>query len=763
MFTRWMLRSIVGLTLLLICIVANGSGELSVNNSVQELSKTPVNLASEGFVRNWLVLGPFPNQKMEKPIVDNIFHVGFEKDYLKSIGGESKAVLSTETVVAFKDENGEEKLAKASPIEAWRNNIVDLGDYFKADYKVAYAFCYIQSEKTQKINCLFGSNDDAKVWVNGKLVHKIHVQRGCNPSEDRFEIELNKGFNTVLVKVCQRVGGWGFAFEVCDEERLALLKANELKIKTIRTFQDCELQPEGWRPYMFEQENFPKIQWKNPFVVETFAGKFPLQVRWFDNELNEVTVAKKPGRYMAFVEGTTPDGIKVRRAITLYRRDKDFRPWDYYENKHCLDYVPGGSIDKQAWEDRSNFFASQIGKQFTEQMYNEPRGAMMAAYLTEMKPINPKLLKTDTPKILNDDYHLALKCRVLGIEDKWPELKMPKKIKGKLSPVLRVGTLEEAGVKKYTPEKIRSVCNQWYEASEEPFAILVARRGVIIIHEAFGKTPTGPVTIDKPMYIASITKAITGLMFAQFVDQGLINIDDPVGKYLPDFPIEGDKVITLRHCFTHTTGLDGHYKWEGMHNPWLDNIIANGLSYLKPGKTFQYNGMGYDLAGKVMEIVSGKSIFRLMHENFFDPLGVNNTTIDDLACATTSSVEDIARIGQLILNKGSYGNLQFFSEKTYKELLPQKLNKFYPGMGLEWGIGLTWMRQSHPMAGEDGVPQDATILSKNIVGHGAASRAILRADMDNDLVIAQTRNAAGKDYNKYLVEFLTIIEDGLEK
>jgi len=541
----------------------------------------------------------------------------------------------------------------------------------------------------------------------------------------------------------------------------SLLKAEEQKRKAIQAFQNCELQPEGGWPYLFEQGKFPKIQWEEPYIVEKLVGKFPLQIRWFDSELNEVNAPEKPGRYMAFIKGTTPECINVRRAMTLYCNNKKLYPWDHYENNNCLDYIPRMSIDKQAWQDRSNIIASYLGKLFIQKMGIDSEGAMMAAYLAEMKPINSKLLKTDTPEILHDDYHLALKRKILGIEDKWPKLKMPEKIQGKPASVLCVGTPEEAGIKKDTAEKIRSVCKEWYETSKEPFAVLIARQGVVVIHEAFGETSAGSLTIDKPMYIASITKTITGLMFAQFVDQRLISIDDPVGKYLPDFPVEGDKVITFRHCFTHATGLEGHYKWGGMHNPWLDSVIANGLGYLEPGKKHKYNGMGHDLVGKVMEVVSGKSIFRLIHENFFNPLGVNNTTIDDLACATTSSVEDIARIGQLILNKGSYGNSQFFSEKTYNKLLPQKLSEFYPDISMEWGIGMKWMRQSHPMAGKDGIPQDATILSKNTVGHGAWSSAILRVDLDNDLVIAQTRNTAGKDYDKYLVEFLTAIENGL--
>ena len=71
------------------------------------------------------------------------------------------------------------------------------------------------------------------------------------------------------------------------------------------------------------------------------------------------------------------------------------------------------------------------------------------------------------------------------------------------------------------------------------------------------------------------------------------------------------------------------------------------------------------------------------------------------------------------------------------------------------------MRQSHPDAGTNGFPDDDTVLSKNVIGHGSATSSILRIDLDNDLVISQTRRRSGKAYNKYLEKFLMVIESGL--
>ena len=427
-----------------------------------------------------------------------------------------------------------------------------------------------------------------------------------------------------------------------------------------------------------------------------------------------------------------------------------------------LDFLPVDFIDKKVWEAHQEPISYFAGRSVLLSILNQQEGAILMSYLNELDANeNPPEL-TDTPIIRDHDFHLALKQKILGVENKWPSLQRPRKIEGKPATVLHAGSEKEADIKPGTTDKIRAVCQQWYAESGEPFIVLVARHGVIIIHEAFGERSDGKVTVETTTEMASLTKLLTGLLFAQFVDQGLIDIDDPVGKFLPDFPTAGEKALTLRHCFTHTSGLWGHEEWGGLHNPWLDNVIANLLPNLPVGQKHEYNGMGYDLAGKVMEMVGGKSIFRLMRENFFDPLGLTHTILEeDLGFGCHSNAGEFAVFGQLLLNQGAYGDLKFFSPRTFKQLLPQPLNQYYPDINVDWGIGITWMRHTHPDAGKNGRPQDATILGKNMIGHGSATSAILRVDLDHDLVICQTRRRGGKLYDKYLEKFLLTIESGL--
>jgi CubicO group peptidase (beta-lactamase class C family) len=574
------------------------------------------------------------------------------------------------------------------------------------------------------------------------------------------KIRLLLGFPALVIVLligCSQLKTGDEEVEFSDET----IKGTSSK-EAIIEFQNCRIVPQfgnHW-DYTFEPGKFPDFEWDKPLLVEKVMGEFPLEARWFDSELNEVNTPEEPGRYAFYVEGKTPEGHVIRRASTVYCRPKYWLGWSEKPMAH-LDYLPLDGISKPAWKEHEDAIATFAGRIVLYSILRQEQGAVLLSYLHEMKATGNSPTLTDTPIIRDHDYHLALKQKILGVEKKYPPLRMPQK--AKKSTVLRRGTEEEAGFKPGTVDKLRRVCRAWFAESDEPFVVLVARHGIVIIHEPFGQWTWGKLTRNSPTEMASLTKLVTGLMFAQFVDQGLIGIDDAVGKYLPDFPVSGDRVITLRHCFTHTTGLFGHEEWSGLHNPWLENVIANGLEYLEPGKVHNYNGMGYDLAGKVMEIVSGKSIFRLMRENLFDPLELKDTSLEeDLGFSCFSTAGDFARFGQLLLNKGSYGELKFFSPQTFDRILPQPLNRYYPGIDKEWGIGITWMRQKHPDAGKKGVPEDKTVLSRNVIGHGSATSAILRVDLDNDLVISQSRRRGGKAYGKNLAKFLLTIEEGLK-
>ena len=226
-------------------------------------------------------------------------------------------------------------------------------------------------------------------------------------------------------------------------------------------------------------------------------------------------------------------------------------------------------------------------------------------------------------------------------------------------------------------------------------------------------------------------------------------IDDPVGMYLPEFPLTGPNAVTLRHCFTHTSGFYGHALFDGVHNPWLENTLAQVIKNETVGTKHKYNGMGYDLAGKVMEVVTGKSVFRLFREYLYDPLEMKNTVHDwDLGFSCQSTAFDLAKVGQMLLNGGSYGNLQFFSRETHEKILPKELKDFYPGVNKRWGSGINY---------QDFNKQ----ISDNVIGHGSATSNTFWVAPDHDLVITQTRRRGSRNFGPNFRNVIAVIKKHL--
>ena len=140
-------------------------------------------------------------------------------------------------------------------------------------------------------------------------------------------------------------------------------------------------------------------------------------------------------------------------------------------------------------------------------------------------------------------------------------------------------------------------------------------------HEAFGHDSAGkPINTDYRCWVGSITKTVTALLFAQFLDQSLIDLDDSLATVFPDYPKNDPHVPTFRQCFNHTSGLSGHGEFGGVHNPHFENIVLNGIDVNEPNVRYAYSGTGYELAAKAMEIVAGKSAIRLYDEHLFQPL-----------------------------------------------------------------------------------------------------------------------------------------------
>ena len=541
------------------------------------------------------------------------------------------------------------------------------------------------------------------------------------------------------------------AAKVLAEKKQAIRQIQELKIDTQWLIPGDPSQKLG-------EISFPELTWDKPEIAKTAFADTTIFPRWFDKDLNEVTKPENPGRYTAYIEKNLLNGMKFRRFVTIFAYDNSNGMW--WDNvvgamgrtKIELSYMPFGSvIDEKIWKQQPH-----ISDMYREKMWDfiyGPEGAVMLSSTSEAKPVKTKIAEKQIDSIytIQQDYNIALKMKVLNLTPK--NLELPKTSEKK-SKTLRFGKAKEAGFTEEGIEKIRKTCKDWLKNTENGFNVCIARNGIIAFYESFpGKKDEkefgSKVKLSSKLPTASITKLHAGLLLGQFIDQGLIDLDAPASNYLPDFPKDGDKIFTVRQLMNHTTGLEGHGDFGGMNNAFLETDELIGMEFLNPGVTRIYNGMGIDLTGKIMEAVSGKSIFRLFQENFFMPLGQDNPNIGDLGYGLNCTVMDLARVAQMMLNQGSYGNKVFFSPDTFAKLTPVPVQKFLPNASDNevYGVGMAISTYGYPQGYQ-------------IYTHGSATGTILMADPERDVIICMSRYTP-YGYEPYALNFINAVADAL--
>ena len=167
--------------------------------------------------------------------------------------------------------------------------------------------------------------------------------------------------------------------------------------------------------------------------------------------------------------------------------------------------------------------------------------------------------------------------------------------------------------------------------------LLAAKDGKIFVHKAFGyNTYTKEKSIGRGNIfdLASLTKVIsTTSAIMKLLDEGKINLDDPVRKYIPEFvdeqleDLESRKLVTIKHLLTHTSGLPPfklYYKIEGDYITRMDSVYKTKLDS-NPSEKMVYSDIGFILLGKIIERISGKSLDQFVEDEIFIPLGMMDT------------------------------------------------------------------------------------------------------------------------------------------
>lgn len=235
----------------------------------------------------------------------------------------------------------------------------------------------------------------------------------------------------------------------------------------------------------------------------------------------------------------------------------------------------------------------------------------------------------------------------------------------KKSAPLIAGTPESAGISAERLGRIDLMCKEAVSNGDLPgTVVLVARKGKIVMHEAYGMADNGTnrkMQKDDIFRIASQTKAITSTAVMMLWEEGKFRLDDPISKFIPEFKnpkvlsgfryqdtsftsVPANREITIRHLLTHTSGIgygviDGDERFKmiyakaGITDLFTTEPITIEESVKKlaalplhhhPGEKYTYSE-GLDVLGYLVEIVSGMPFDEFLRKRLFDPLGMNDT------------------------------------------------------------------------------------------------------------------------------------------
>jgi CubicO group peptidase (beta-lactamase class C family) len=244
---------------------------------------------------------------------------------------------------------------------------------------------------------------------------------------------------------------------------------------------------------------------------------------------------------------------------------------------------------------------------------------------------------------------------------------------------------------------------------------LVMVDGTTTLHTAVGhalRYKAGPVQLpaaqrvamrpDSIFDLASLTKVYTALLVLRLADQGKIDLDAPLRQYLPEFTGAGKSAVTIAMLLAHTSALPVGAKVTGLATNtarWKAVLTTPLIKGATPGTTFRYSSVGLMVLGRLVEKLTGKSLDKALQDNLLTPLGLKDTgfrplgwvkdrqrlvatdarssrgllrgTVHDDVCNHLGGVaghagifgtaKDVAVIGQLMLNGGTYNGRRLLS------------------------------------------------------------------------------------------------------
>jgi CubicO group peptidase (beta-lactamase class C family) len=343
------------------------------------------------------------------------------------------------------------------------------------------------------------------------------------------------------------------------------------------------------------------------------------------------------------------------------------------------------------------------------------------------------------------------------------------------------------------PDKLEAIparMQKFVDSGDLAGAVCVVGRRDGIVHESavgFSNLATKePAKASTLFRIASMTKPITAIGIMILADEGKLDPDDNVAKYLPEFTNQmlvaergketvslkkPSRPIKLRDLLTHTSGLAAYPKgvddvYTKRNRTLSETTLAVGLLPLdfEPGTKWSYCNSGIDTLGRIIEVVSGDSYEDFLKKRIFDPLEMADTTfypnksqlsrlasiyakdkdgklipspiaLIDLPSAPKHPIpaggliscgEDLAKFYRMMLNKGELNGKRILSEKAVAEMTRVQTGEIKTGFVEGMGFGYGWAVVREPK----GV---TAMLAPGTFGHGGAFGTQGWIDPTNDV------------------------------
>ena len=188
-------------------------------------------------------------------------------------------------------------------------------------------------------------------------------------------------------------------------------------------------------------------------------------------------------------------------------------------------------------------------------------------------------------------------------------------------------------------------------------------------------------TTDSASNFFSMSKSYISTLVGVAIKDNIINIDDKVCDFLPEYCGEKEKLLTIKNLLTMSSGLNWNESYynplgkiaEAYYGKNLKKLVMNLKVIEPPGKVFKYYSCNTQLLAFILESTTGKSINEYASEKLWIPMGAKHPALwntdkkegDEKAfCCINSNARDFARIGKLYMNNGNWNGTQII-DSTY--------------------------------------------------------------------------------------------------